>query len=493
MQKTKLITLLNTFSKQEMKDFEKLISSPYFSKGRNLKPLFNVLKKYYPKFENRNLDQEKIFQKLNPGKEYEKKKSGRILKVLVSELTTLLEKFLAFEEIQKECGGYYMYKFLSHAFFDKKLFGFSQKVILKNTKRIQKSQSDSQFFAEMVAMNDELGELLITMDNQKENPVNDQKTLLYLYGYMTCRLLYLVNNYATNVQLSYHPNPVSIRLLEMGVNSFDPEIFENECYDDGLGTKQMILTTYFVIKCQLNSGGEENLKTAIEIYKRNFQNFRRSVKWGFFATILNICSIRLSVFGKVYSTLGSDLIDFAVDNGLIDQHEGFPMSPPAFLSFLHLKLHVLKHENLKTFIDTTLEKIDPEHRKLLLEYSYAWLSFKNNNYEKTLEYLSRFTHHETAVKDIAAQLRIASLYSLGYIEETIYNLDSYEHHIHKKAKLTKRTRNQVPLFINYLRTFIKLRLNSEMVGNNVINKIIEDSKNSYFHFWYKTEAEKLKK
>lgn len=491
MQKNKLVTLLRTFSKQEMKDFEKFVSSPYFSKGRNLKPLYNVLKKYHPSFDSPHFTGEKIFTRINPGKKYDKKRSGHALQVMVSEMTSLAEKFLAFEEIQKECGGYYMYKFLSHALFDKKLFGISQKSILKNMERIQKSQSDSQFFKEMVDLNDELGDLFITLDNQKENPENDQKIVLYLYGYMTWWLLCLVNNYAASAQMSYHSNPLNIKLLEMGVNAFDPEIFEKECYDDGLGTKQMILTTYFVIKSQLNTDDDEILRTAIQIFKRNFKNFRRSVNWGFLATFLNICSIRLSVRAKVYSSLGNDLVDFAIDKGFIDLREGFPMSPPVFLSFFHLKLRVLDYGSLKIFTDTTLEKIDPEHRKLLFEYSYAWLSFMNNNYERVLEYLSKFTHNEITVRDVAAQLRIASLYSLGHIEETIYNLDSYEHHIRKNAKLTIRT--QGPLFTNYLRTFIKFRVNPDLVDNSILNKIVEDNKNSYLHSWYKSEAEKLKK
>lgn len=82
MQKSKLITLLKTFSKEEMKNFDKFISSPYFSRGRNLKPLYNVLKKYHPSFDSPHFTEEKIFNKLYPKKKFDGKKSLHTLETL---------------------------------------------------------------------------------------------------------------------------------------------------------------------------------------------------------------------------------------------------------------------------------------------------------------------------------------------------------------------------------------------------------------------------
>jgi len=46
--KLKLIQLLSSFTKEEFKEFEKFILSPYFNSSRNLHPLYLALKKYYP-------------------------------------------------------------------------------------------------------------------------------------------------------------------------------------------------------------------------------------------------------------------------------------------------------------------------------------------------------------------------------------------------------------------------------------------------------------
>jgi hypothetical protein len=94
MYKSKLITYLKSFSKKEMKEFGKFISSPFFSRERNLKPLYDVLKKHYPEFISPQFTEEKIFLKLYPGKIFEKNKSLHVLQVMVSEMTLIAEKFM---------------------------------------------------------------------------------------------------------------------------------------------------------------------------------------------------------------------------------------------------------------------------------------------------------------------------------------------------------------------------------------------------------------
>jgi hypothetical protein len=138
-----------------------------------------------------------------------------------------------------------------------------------------------------------------------------------------------------------------------------------------------------------------------------------------------------------------------------------------------------------------LDKIFKVHEKWLYEYLYAWLSFKNNDYEGTLEYLSKFNPPIIGVKNTATQLRIASLYSLGYIEEAIYNLNSFEHFERNNVKRASKKDNRVLLFTNSVRAFIKFRTNTGQVDEDTLNKIIDDSKNNDFNFWFKTEAEKL--
>jgi hypothetical protein len=491
MNKSKLIQLLKTFTKQEIKDFEKFISSPYFSPGRNLKPLFNVLKKYYPEFNSPNFTVEKIFSIIYPGKKYDKKKSGHALQVMVSEMTSLAEKFLGFEVLKKDNEGYGVYQSISKALLNRNFFVYSHKLNLKNIERIKKADSLLDFFHEMGQLNLNLQETTFSIKTQLESNKYFERMPLYFFGYMLWWLSKLINDYQAKA-FTHNFNPKIIKLLEMCVKSFDPEIFKNECYDDGLGTKELVLAHYYLIKSQLGNE-EEDLRAAIEIYKRHFHNFTRPVKWGFLIMILNICVLKRPVERIKYSSLGSNLIDFVIERGFYNYYEGQPMTRDTYYQFFSFKLDVQEYRSLKAFIDTSLEKISPEYRELVFQFSYAWLSFRNNDYERALEYLSKFSTQHIDIKNFSNMLRIASLFSLGHIEEALSGLNSFEHFARNNAVVSRVISNANSLFTKSVHALFKYRTDWATVDDNMLDKIIKDNRNSKFHFWFEAEAEKLRK
>ncbi|MEP7145643.1 MAG: hypothetical protein ABI792_01400, partial [bacterium] len=90
MKDTKLIQTLKTFSKEDAKNFEKFIASPYFNKGRNYIPLLNELKKFSPSFDNENLTSEYLYKKIYPSRKFNK----QVMWNQVSQLEKLAIKFL---------------------------------------------------------------------------------------------------------------------------------------------------------------------------------------------------------------------------------------------------------------------------------------------------------------------------------------------------------------------------------------------------------------
>ncbi|MBK7255286.1 MAG: hypothetical protein IPI04_15600 [Ignavibacteria bacterium] len=52
MKDTKLIQNLKTFTKDEIKLFERFVASPYFNNGRNYLPFLKELRNHYPDFKD---------------------------------------------------------------------------------------------------------------------------------------------------------------------------------------------------------------------------------------------------------------------------------------------------------------------------------------------------------------------------------------------------------------------------------------------------------
>jgi hypothetical protein len=97
----RLVGILKTFSREEFHNFEKIASSPYFSKGRNYRPYVSALKKYYPDFKGDIMYKSKarkaVFEKVHPGKPY----NDQYMKNIFTDLIHLAEETL-FQKVARK-------------------------------------------------------------------------------------------------------------------------------------------------------------------------------------------------------------------------------------------------------------------------------------------------------------------------------------------------------------------------------------------------------
>ena len=109
MRSSRLVNILKTFSKEELKKFEKFTESPYFSRGRNLTPFLNVIKTFHTEFNPDEYSSENIQVKLFPGKEINKQYNN-LIKTLSHELIILCEEFLIQTSLRNDAGSrnYYL-------------------------------------------------------------------------------------------------------------------------------------------------------------------------------------------------------------------------------------------------------------------------------------------------------------------------------------------------------------------------------------------------
>ncbi|MBK8982644.1 MAG: hypothetical protein IPM38_10075 [Ignavibacteria bacterium] len=82
MKDRKFIKMLSSFSPGELKEFEKFIASPYFSRGRDLLPVFKIIRTLHPNFTHNNFNTEYIFTKLYPEKKFDKSASLNLINTL---------------------------------------------------------------------------------------------------------------------------------------------------------------------------------------------------------------------------------------------------------------------------------------------------------------------------------------------------------------------------------------------------------------------------
>lgn len=119
MVKSKLVTILKTFTLEELKRFDKFIASPYHNTGRNLKPLLKAVTKYHPNYPADKLTDEKILKLMKISGKSNGKNTSSQLNVRFSELTKLAKNFAV---IERSINNSYIYsKTLAQFYLDKNL------------------------------------------------------------------------------------------------------------------------------------------------------------------------------------------------------------------------------------------------------------------------------------------------------------------------------------------------------------------------------------
>ena len=97
MQHSKLVALLKTCNRKELRKLDKFVDSPYFNTNRNIVALYRYVQQFAPKFESKQLERKAVFSALFPNEAYKEKR----LHKLMGELLKLIDHFFHLEEWQQ--------------------------------------------------------------------------------------------------------------------------------------------------------------------------------------------------------------------------------------------------------------------------------------------------------------------------------------------------------------------------------------------------------
>src|SRR5438552_7153983 len=98
MENLKLFSLLKTFTQNEVAEFEDFVRSPFHNKLMTVIKFFDVIKEYYPEFQNDHFTKENIYSKI-----YEKERyNDELIRTLISRLLGLAEDYLGHAGMYKD-------------------------------------------------------------------------------------------------------------------------------------------------------------------------------------------------------------------------------------------------------------------------------------------------------------------------------------------------------------------------------------------------------
>lgn len=487
MKELKLVSILKTFSKDEIKEFEKFILSPFHNNGRNFIPVYRYLKKLHPEYPPEKLLAEKIYKKLYPGKKYDERKSSMTIRVLFSQLRLLAEKFMVHFEIS--CNEYESTKIAAAIFEKRHLYDYCEKNILKCRNELVINGIQSNYPDEMTELNSVYFLNNLNLDKQLSGPEVFKYNPLYQISILFREMRPLLNN---KVNFGEKDDIPSLIFKDF-IYGFDISKFKEICADDGSGIKQNCILDYYL--CRLRY--EENYETYELIsgeFIKGFSSLSHYFKWSFFTAIFNLGYIKAhSADYKKYGDILLKLSELTLDSDVYSFDKAGYLYATAYEMIFNIHFGFNNSSKLAEFKRKHLLKVKKDQRKYTGLYSDAFIDFKNGEYERALKNISGLKPEAIIQKNILYRLKICCLIDAGYYDSASDTIEAYARFLSGNNRVSRVIKKYGSNFLSGIRAVLR---NEEKDSPKNLNELINaarDNRNSHFAWWFNKKIVENKK
>ncbi len=483
MKDSKLIVLLRSFSPAELRDFEKFVSSPYFSKGRDLVPFFRILKKFHPGFEDDALTAEYVFGKLFPGKEYDRVKSANIIKTLSSQLFMACKDFLIQLGLQEDENRKQFY--LLNELRKRKLYSEFEKdyrsIGRKPDDPIKGTVRDfvDRYFTELLARDYSLDN-----DDFKNSYEANLKSAEYSL------LAGLINTFKhqdeKNIARAYNL-PVRDNLLDAMLDNLDAEGLVARLREMS-HTMHDYLEIYFLIyemnKVPYDTAIFYKVRKLLQERRELFGQTENYTLWN---TLLSFCN-----FAGLPNEEQFYIFNHILENGIYRKSDTEDFHIVLFRNIVLVASAMNKIEWLEKFLDRYSGEIHADHRTGMRLYSYAVLNFSKGDYASALEHIQEIRFELFLYKPDMRVLQLKIFYKLGYHDQLFSMIDSTLHYLRNTKEIRDDFKESVRNLIKYIREFMKMKEgNPSRKDIELLKKKIRDEKFLGQRKWLLDEADLL--
>jgi hypothetical protein len=449
MENIKLIKLLSTFSKSEMKEFEKFLHMSYLSSERNLFPLFGIIKKYYSDYEN--LSVEKIYKEL-----FKKEKPGvNYLRTLIADLYKTAKNFIVFKQVMNDKPVYN--EALAREFLERNLEDEFERQHKKADEVLENEYSgDRKYFGHKAGL-DYLNTSFLFDKKNYDNYKNSYQDYISSFSMSFLKNLYY---YYPEIYLFKRKNILNheFNLADYLFNVIDFDKIQQNLTEIDDKQKIILKMTHYTAILDLNNSLEV-YNEAKKLFFDNYAVFDKGQKQATFFRFINFCSIQISAGNyKIHSEVFDLNKRYLADGDQMYLENGF-FNKRGFRNMVITALHEGEYEWTINFINNYKQYLKEEAEDNLVNHNLAMTYYRMGDLDKSLEVLSRVKFNFGTYKEEITLLKAIVLYEKGFYQETLELLQSFKKTFRKTSVMTENTyfffKNSVSFFINFLNIVLK--------------------------------------
>lgn len=473
MKNSRAILILKTFSGAEIKEFEKFLNSPFSGCKKFVVNFYKVLKKYHPEFRDKDIEKEKLFKKLYPGKKF----NDPLLRRMTSDLIKYSEEYLRYKNF-KGNSLYYNAALLNELRMRKLENIFINKFdnIMKHSEK-QKTISPMNLLENFI-LNSEMHQSRTIIRDSKMYESFEKSTDAAFALFISA--LYSYINHVSSFSNEYKPKSQLANLFSHNFNlrSFLKSIEKNKSnYKDYI---TMICLCHIIMEDRNDIDNYNRLKILIEKKSGIFNEFD-----------LSNCLIIMTRF-CTYQNLHHDNL-FSVEqlrlyNVYLDKKYFLLNSNYLQLTFCRNLVSICKNlgrmESIKDFIKNYSEYFDNEYKEDFINYCNALLLFYDGKYEQSLEHAMKVNIDKPVFKKDLKIIKMKIYFELGYYESLYSELDSFRHFLTNAKTVKKEILMRGKNFARFLSKLSQLKESKNKSDFHVLKKQIEEETSVNEKSWF---------
>lgn len=416
MENSKLIELLQTFSKEEMRRFRDFAASPFFNKSEELAAFANYLEELSPGFPSRKISKEVVFLKLFPGQAFD----ARQMAYLMNYLLKLAEQFLAVQRYEEDetlvnCH-------ILEQFVDRKLEKHYQFLFKRTSEALnEKQERDEMWFFHRYRLSKIAADHFISLRIREFDPTLQMAS-------DTLDDFYFFHKLKFACEMLNRQSILSVEYLLHFVEEVKEFLLRKE-------DKNPLIGIYLSIFLSLASPEEEkHFQVLMELIERHSASIDKKEMREIYLYAINFCARKIRNGQESYIPVVLKLYEEGIaDRSLL---EGNYLSHWTYTNVVKLALRLERYAWIEDFIETYSPTLAPDFRRDAQHYNLAELFYHKKDFDRVLDHLSQLHFSDLHYHLGSRVILIKTYYEQDALEPLLSMLASFSVYLRRNKKIS---------------------------------------------------------
>ena len=442
MKKSRLITLLSSLSPTEMREFCDYVRSPFFNRNKNLISLIDLLRKFHPEFDSKDISDEAISSKLFPASDHDYFR----IRNLTSDLLALCKDFLAQLYYRDESVFYPTY--LLEKLREKDQHFLVEQSLKTFTRELESAKAKDEFYLlRLSELSQQKHFYSITRD-----PLGSHKLFQEDFdNFLEYSLLRLLKFYCIMIHDKVQTNL-----------DFDMKMFEQvlDYVKDSSKLKNPTLRIYSGILKLLLDRKEANFFSLKRLKEENSFLLSREDRYMLDLYMSSFCADHFNTKADNRFTREHFLISK-------DQFERNEMTVgrmlyPDFIIHVKIATRVGEYEWAEQFMNRYESQLPEEERQICIDFCNGYMAYYKGEFARALDLLSKSNFSRNLLKTQVKILILQCYYELGYTDQAFSFIESFRKFLERDEEIVTEYKQS---FLKYLKSVYELLRIKEKAGS----------------------------